>query len=118
MTYREPDHETVIAQKLRAMEDLLKSFMSRLKEPLQEKSILATVEAPVSGTVIEWKQTSGWVGWDTPLCDIRATELYGGGVVTVYYRYGEEGYLHIEVREGYEVIAGETLATIEDTVWA
>lgn len=67
MTYREPDYETVILQKLRAMEDVLKSFMSRLKEPLQKEwGGAVTVYAPVSGR-ISWffgddnEVREGWV---------------------------------------------------------
>ncbi|HHT9133194.1 MAG TPA: hypothetical protein ACFYED_12060 [Candidatus Tripitaka californicus] len=61
MTYKEPDYETVIVQKLRAMEESLKSFMAGLEEPLLRKKVLATIEAPVSGTIVRWKRTSGLV---------------------------------------------------------
>ncbi|MBI5125193.1 MAG: hypothetical protein HZA70_03050 [Planctomycetes bacterium] len=117
MTYKEPNYETVILLKLGAMEGQLKSFMAGLEEPLLRKKVLATIEAPVSGTIVRWKRTSGWVGFGTHLCTIRATKLYGGGIFWV--KSTHEGYLHLHISagEGYEVSAGETIATIEDTVW-
>lgn len=51
MTYREPNHETLIVQKLRAMEDLLKSFMDRLKELTKKKGVETSIHATITGRI-------------------------------------------------------------------
>ena len=65
------NYEATILQKLEAMEDFLKSFISSFEELLEEKAErFESVYAPVSGQII-WHKWSGPVEKDEPIFVIR-----------------------------------------------
>lgn len=114
MTYKEPDYETLILLKLRAMEDFLKSFMSSLNEPFQRKQRMSIqVQAPArfeKCRIYRWNFRDGdtVVGGDL-LCVVENIRI-PGDAENVYSP--AMGILNILVRAGEEVRGGGTIATI------
>lgn len=111
MTYKEPNYETVIVQKLRAMEDLLKSFMDSLERPFQRKGSEISVYAEITG-IIRWRKSALQpVAYGDELCRIYSTERPG---VSDYVSARGGGILFIEpgADEGAVVSMGDLIATI------
>lgn len=102
MTYREADHEAVTVQKLRAMEDLLKSFMASLEEPLQKGwEEFDEVISPVEGRILKWTKGDNTEVWPSdPLCEIEYTEFGEYRKHIWLVSSPAKGTLHIIVREG------------------
>jgi len=111
MTQREADYEAVTLQKLRAMEDLLKSFMAGLAEPLQRKGSEIRVYAEITGIIHWYVSALQPVKYGDNLCRIYSTERPGVST-DVSARGG--GYLFIEpgTDEGVMVGMGDLIATI------
>ncbi|HHT9119705.1 MAG TPA: hypothetical protein ACFYD3_04045 [Candidatus Hypogeohydataceae bacterium YC41] len=108
MIQKEQELETVILQKLRAMEDLLKSFMSSLKE-LSQKKGLDEVYAPASGE-IRWYVSSGDQVGSGELLRVAENPRIPGDTTDI--RSPAIGTLIILVEEG-EVGIGRLIAYIE-----
>lgn len=110
MSYKEPDYEPVILQKLAATEDLLRSFMARLEEPPKGKGGRSVpVIAPIAGEIAwEWDHSAvvkdGWL-----LCTI-----YGTGGVEREIDSPAEGQPNIIARRFCS--RGDKIATIETDV--
>ncbi|HHT9132487.1 MAG TPA: hypothetical protein ACFYED_08360 [Candidatus Tripitaka californicus] len=111
MPHKEPDYETVILLKLGAMEGLLKSFMSSLKEPPRVKGgSPSPVGAPGDGKVLRWYKTTGeWVRDSHTLCEFETeSDQYRWPVAAP-----TTGYLHVLVGVGIRVSAGTIIATVD-----
>lgn len=111
MPHKEPDYETVILLKLGAMEGLLKSFMSSLKEPPRVKGgNPSPVGAPGDGKVLRWYKTTGErVIRDHTICEFETeSDQYRWPVTATI-----TGYLHVLVGEGIRVSAGTIIATVD-----
>jgi hypothetical protein len=70
MSYKEPDHEAVVVQKLKEMEEQLESFMSEWGGPLKKAERFVDVHAPVGGK-ITWHRWDGPVKEHEPIFEIR-----------------------------------------------
>ncbi|MDI6760886.1 MAG: hypothetical protein QMD05_08665 [Candidatus Brocadiaceae bacterium] len=112
MTQREADYEAVIVQKLRAMEDLLKSFMSSLEE-LPRKMLRTQVRS----------RTYGQIRWWTDLLEVEDNERLcfiegkaGASDENVYAP--RAGRLLILAFVGEDVEVGQVIAEIEPKAWA
>ncbi len=114
MAYKNYEIETVIVQRLEAMEDFLKEFISSLEEPLQTKG-LVEVRARIGGTILEWyvkdEQVDEWVKEGQEICLIGTTIVPGGATIKV--RSPATGSLHILAGTGAKVRPGMTIATIK-----
>ncbi|OHB94404.1 MAG: hypothetical protein A3E19_06530 [Planctomycetes bacterium RIFCSPHIGHO2_12_FULL_52_36] len=110
MPHKEPDYETVILLKLGAMEGLLKSFMSSLKEPPRLKGGSPfPVGAPGDGKVLRWYRTGGKVTGGHTLCDFKIESDPEPWPVAAPIT----GYLHVLVGVGIRVSAGTIIATVD-----
>ncbi|MEE9584962.1 MAG: hypothetical protein V3W51_05720 [Candidatus Brocadiales bacterium] len=112
MGYEEQDYETLILEKLEAMEESLKSFMSSLEVPGQK---LIRRKVPVyangSGTII-WAQIYGGVDKGDLLCTItdKVTRL----TYFVYSPAAGDLFINGRAHDGSEVTEGQEIARIKE----
>ena len=113
MPHKEPDYETVILLKLGAMEGLLKSFMSSLREPPRVKGGSPfPVGAPGDGKVLQWYKTGGWVVNSHAICKFEIeSDQYPPESWDVLAPI--TGYLHVLIGEGIRVSAETIIATVD-----
>lgn len=73
VTYEEPVYETLLLQKLKDIEDLLRAFLANLEEPtLEKEATYVKVKAPEDGKIIGWYKTHGdEVKEGEPLCEFE-----------------------------------------------
>lgn len=112
MGYEEQDYETLILEKLEAMEESLKSFMSSLEVPGQ-KLIRRKVPVYANGSgTIRWAQIYGDVDKDELLCTItdKVTRL----TYFVYSPIAGDLFINGRARQGYEVTKGQEIAGIKE----
>lgn len=113
MGYEEQDYETLILEKLEAMEESLKSFMSSLEVPGQ-KLIRRKVPVYANGSgTIRWAQTDGGdVDKDDLLCTItdKVTRL----TYFVYSPAAGDLFINRRAYDGSEVTEGQEIAGIKE----
>ncbi|MFQ5862637.1 MAG: hypothetical protein ACE5IC_05885 [Candidatus Brocadiales bacterium] len=118
MTYEEEEYEAVIIQKLEDMEDFLRSFVSSLEEPDQEKGgRFELVIAPVRGKITEWTPKKE-VREGDPLCVINSDPLDPEPDSWDFHKVYSPatGRLLVLVGRGRMVTAGKPIAEIDKVI--